>query len=172
MPKQHMEHQVPCTDSTVAGPRCGLELTGEQTAFCTHFPWGEEVTPWWLGWLHVSISVKTMCSLNSAKIPCTAYHVLTIGLIDSGPLTQHFSFTSLPSILSKSLILASLRSLFRYQHWLHSLQPALSQPRLTCLTLRPPHNLSLPLYMAPSFLFSTPILSIQPHTHTHPCNHF
>lgn len=117
-------------------------------------------------WLHVSISVKTMCFLNSAKIPCTAYHVPTIGLIDSGPLTQHFSFTSLPSILSKSLILASLRSLFRYQHWLHSLQPALSQPRLTCLTLRPPHNLSLPLYMAPSFLFSTPILSIQPHTHT------
>lgn len=38
MPKQHMEHQVPCTDSTVTGPRCGLELTGEQTAFCTHFP--------------------------------------------------------------------------------------------------------------------------------------
>lgn len=53
---------------------------------------------------------------HSAKIPCTAYHVPTIGLIDSGPLTQHFSFTSLPSILSKSLILASLRSLFRYQH--------------------------------------------------------
>lgn len=165
MPKQHMEHQVPCTDSTVTGPRCGLELTGEQTAFCTHFPWDEEVTPWWLGWLHVSISVKTMCSLNSAKIPCIAYHVPTIGLIDSGPLTQHFSFTSLPSILSKSLILASLRSLFRYQHWLHSLQPALSQPRLTCLTLRLPHNLSLPLYMAPSFSFSP--YPLHPATHTH-----
>lgn len=49
--------------------------------------------------------------------------------------------------------------------FIHSLQPALSQPRLTCLTLRLPHNLSLPLYIAPSFSFP-PILSIQPHTHT------
>lgn len=153
MPKQHTEHQVRCTDSTVTSPRCGLELTGEQTAFCTHFPWDEEVTPWWLWWLHVSISVKTMSFLNSAKIPCIAYGVPASSLIDSGPLTLHFFFTSLPSILSKSLILASLRSLFRYQHWLHGLQPALSQPYLTCLTLPLPHNLSLPLYMAPSFSF-------------------
>lgn len=99
------------------------------------------------------------------KNPLHCLSCTTIGLIDSGPLTQHFSFTSLPSILSKSLILASLRSLFRYQHWLHSLQPALSQPRLTCLTLRLPHNLSLPLYMAPSFSF--PPHPLHPAAHTH-----
>lgn len=81
------------------------------------------------------------------------------------PLTQHVSFTSLPCILSKSLILASLRSLFRYQHWLHGLQPALSQPYLTCLTMRLPHNLSLPLYMAPSFSFSPHPLHPAAHTH-------
>lgn len=165
MPKQHTEHQVRCTDSTVTSPRCGLELTGEQTAFCTHFPWDEEVTPWWLRWLHVSLSVKTMSFLNSAKIPCIAYGVPAIALIESGPLTQHFSLTSLPAILSKSLILASLRSLFRYQHWLHGLQPALSQPRLTCLTLCLPHNLSLPLYMAPSFSFSPHPLHPAAHIH-------
>lgn len=164
MPKQHMEHQVPCTDSTVTGPRCGLELTGELTAFCTHFPWDEELTPWWLGWLHVSISVKTMCFLNSAKIPCIAYHVLTIGLIDSGPLTQLFSFTSLPSILSKSLIQVSALT-----SYIASSQPCLNHVWLASPCVFPITSPCLSILRLP---FHFPPSSPSSRTHTHPCNHF
>lgn len=169
MPKQHIEHQVQDTDNIVTSARCGLEPTGEQTTFCTHFlRWGGHSLMALVATcscIHEDHVLPQLCKNPLHHLQCTCHWFNQVRLPHPAFLLYFPSNSSQVAFSNLSQIFSCISVDF-----IASSQPCLYRSWLASPCVFPRTS---PCLSSWSLLFHFLLfLSIQPHTHIHLCNHF